>query len=304
MLAFCKQTVNALAEHRLGGWAPTALTEHRPRLSIDRPGAPRLSIQWPEHTGAGSCTALCKDGAVLELAALVETAAALFDSEGWIRAAGDWALLLVCAIVFVETGLLIGFLLPGDTLLLITGVLVYTGVITQPIWLVCLCIFIAAVLGDQLGYLIGLRGGPAVFARRQSGFFSLATMERTERFFERWGGWAVTIARFVAFVRTFAPVAAGIGRMHYARFLFFNVLGGLIWGAGLPLAGWGFAHLPGVAELVTQYIDVVLIGVIALAAITVLIHYLHTRQRGRALAAEQAAEQTLAAEATAGSEGR
>jgi membrane-associated protein len=177
---------------------------------------------------------------------MIETAAALIDSESLITAAGTWGLALVCAIVFVETGLLVGFLLPGDTLLLVTGVLVFSGVIQQPIWLVCLCIFVSAFLGDQVGYLIGYRGGPTVFERREKGLISRATVAQTERFFERWGGWAVTFARFIAFVRTFSPVAAGIGKMRYRTFVLFSVLGSLAWGAGLTLAGWGFAHLPGI----------------------------------------------------------
>lgn len=216
---------------------------------------------------------------------MIETAAALIDSESLITAAGTWGLALVCAIVFVETGLLVGFLLPGDTLLLVTGVLVFSGVIQQPIWLVCLCIFVSAFLGDQVGYLIGYRGGPTVFERREKGLISRATVAQTERFFERWGGWAVTFARFIAFVRTFSPVAAGIGKMHYRTFVLFSVLGSLAWGAGLTLAGWGFAHLPGIAEWVMAYIDLVLIGVISLAVITLVIHSMHQRHKGKVAAA-------------------
>ncbi len=220
---------------------------------------------------------------------MIETAAALIDSESLITAAGTWGLALVCAIVFVETGLLVGFLLPGDTLLLVTGVLVFSGVIQQPIWLVCLCIFVSAFLGDQVGYLIGYRGGPAVFERREKGLISRATVAQTERFFERWGGWAVTFARFIAFVRTFSPVAAGIGKMRYRTFVLFSVLGSLAWGVGLTLAGWGFAHLPGVAEWVMAYIDLVLIGVISLAVITLVIHSMHQRHKGKVAAAEERA---------------
>lgn len=188
------------------------------------------------------------------------------------------ALLLVCAIVFVETGLLVGFLLPGDTLLIIAGVLSYTGVIPQPIWLVMLCIWGCAVAGDQLGYYIGKKAGPPIFQRRSSGLFSHRTVERTNRFFLRYGAAAVIIARFIGIVRTFMPVAAGVGRMPWPLFLRLDVLGGLLWGAGLPLLGWGVAHIPGVAEIVTEYIDLVLIGVVLIAVGFIVWHAIQSRR--------------------------
>lgn len=206
------------------------------------------------------------------------TAEFLIDVEGLISGAGPWALLLVCAIVFVETGLLVGFLLPGDTLLVIAGILSFTGVIPQPIWLVMLCIWACAVAGDQLGYFIGHKAGPPIFQRRSSGLFSHRTIERTNRFFLKYGAAAVIIARFIGIVRTFMPVAAGVGRMPWPLFLRLDVLGGLLWGAGLPLLGWGVAHIPGVAEVVTQYIDLVLLGVVAIAIIAITWHAIQSRR--------------------------
>ena len=202
----------------------------------------------------------------------------LVDIEGLITGAGAWALLLVCAIVFVETGLLVGFLLPGDTMLIIAGVLSYTGAIHQPIWLVCLCIWACAVAGDQLGYAIGRTAGPPIFQRRSSGLFSHRTIERTNRFFLRYGAAAVIIARFIGIVRTFMPVAAGVGRMHWPTFLKLDIVGGLLWGAGLPLVGWAVAHIPGVADVVTQYIDVVLLGVVAIAIGAIVWHAIQSRR--------------------------
>ncbi|WP_413319282.1 DedA family protein [Agrococcus sp. 1P02AA] len=202
----------------------------------------------------------------------------LIDIEGLITGAGSWALVVVCAIVFIETGLLVGFLLPGDTLLVIAGVLSFTGVIHQPIWLVMLCIAVCAIAGDQLGYYIGKKAGPPIFQRRSSGLFSHRTIERTNRFFVRYGAAAVIIARFIGIVRTFMPVAAGVGRMPWPLFFRLDIIGGLLWGAGLPLLGWGVAHIPGVAEVVTEYIDLVLIGVVAIAIVFIVVHAIQSRR--------------------------
>jgi membrane protein YqaA with SNARE-associated domain len=131
----------------------------------------------------------------------------LLDPQSLITGAGAWALAIVCAAVFAETGLLVGFFLPGDTLLFFTGVLTLSGAIREPLWLVILLVGLSAALGDQLGYTIGRRTGPAVFERRESGVFSRKSVTRTQTFFDRFGPAAVTIARFVPVVRTFAPVA-------------------------------------------------------------------------------------------------
>lgn len=203
---------------------------------------------------------------------------AFLDIEGLIVGAGGWGLVLVCAIVFVETGLLVGFLLPGDTLLIITGVLSYTGVIQQPVWICALAIWACAVAGDQLGYLIGYKAGPPIFQRRSAGLFSHKTVDRTNRFFKKYGPWAVIIARFIGIVRTFMPVAAGVGRMPYRKFFRYDIVGGALWGAGLTLLGWGVAHIPGVADFVTQYIDVVILGVLAIALVFIIVHAIQSRR--------------------------
>lgn len=202
----------------------------------------------------------------------------LIDIEGLITGAGGWALLVVCAIVFVETGLLVGFLLPGDTLLVIAGILSFTGDISQPIWLVMLCIAACAVAGDQLGYYIGKKAGPPIFQRKSSGLFSHKTIERTNHFFLRYGAAAVIIARFIGIIRTFMPVAAGVGKMPWPLFFRLDIIGGVLWGAGLPLLGWGVAHIPGVADVVTQYIDLVLIGVVLIAITFIVWHAIQSRR--------------------------
>lgn len=205
-------------------------------------------------------------------------AAGLIDPQTIVESAGAWALLVVAAVVFTETGLLIGFLLPGDTLLLITGVLTFQGTIHQPIWLVSLVIMVASIAGNQVGYQIGKVGGPAVFTRSEKGLLSKHSVDRTEAFFHRWGPLSLTIGQYVPIIRTLLPVAAGIGRMKRRTFTLYNALGSLLWAAFLPFAGWGLAHIPGVAELVTKYIDAVLIGVVVVSIVSVGLHWLKERR--------------------------
>ena len=206
----------------------------------------------------------------------------LIDPQGIIQAAGPWALVGVCALVFVETGLLVGFFLPGDTLLFFTGVLSLTGHFAEPLWMIILAVIIAAVLGDQVGYAIGRRSGPAVFARRESGFFSRASVDRTERFFDRFGGSAVMVARFVAVVRTIAPVAAGVGKMRWSVFTIFNIAGAAVWASAVVLAGYWLGHVAGVADFVAKYLDLVLIGIVVISVVPLVVRFLAVRRRSRA----------------------
>ena len=210
-------------------------------------------------------------------------ASGLFDPQALVEGAGVWALLVVAAIVFTETGLLIGFLLPGDTLLIITGVLTFQGTIPQPIWLVSLVIVLASIVGNQTGYQIGKVGGPAVFTRSEKGLLSHKSVDRTEAFFHKWGPLSLTVGQYVPIVRTLLPVAAGIGKMNRKTFSLYNAAGSVLWAGLLPLAGWGVAHIPGVAELVTKYIDIVLLGVVAVSVLSVGLHWLKER---REIAAE------------------
>lgn len=140
------------------------------------------------------------------------------------------------AIVFAESGLLVGFFLPGDSLLFTAGLFASKGELSLPVILVgC---FVAAVLGDQVGYAFGRRVGPALFGRPDSRLFRMEHVERTRRFYERYGPKTILLARFVPLVRTFAPILAGVGRMHYRTFVTFNVLGGLLWGVGVTTLGY------------------------------------------------------------------
>ena len=219
------------------------------------------------------------------------------DPAEIIRAAGPWALLVVCIIVFSETGLLVGFILPGDTLLIITGLLTFQGTMTDekvgillPIWLVCLAISVAAFLGGEVGYLIGHKAGPRIFERRESGLFSKENVIRTNKFFERFGALAIIAARFVPIVRTFAPVAAGVGHMNYRRYSLYNAAGAILWGSGLTFAGFLLGYIPPLSDFVTEYIDIILLGAIAIAVVPTAYHAIRQSMKARKLAREGRAE--------------
>jgi membrane-associated protein len=210
------------------------------------------------------------------------------DPAAIIQIAGPWALLVVCLMVFSETGLLVGFILPGDTLLIITGLLTFQGTMTHqqagiliPIWWVCLTISIAAFAGGEVGYLIGNKVGPPIFERRESGLFSRKNVIRTNRFFERFGPFAIIAARFVPIVRTFAPVAAGVGHMNYRKYSLYNAVGALIWGSGLTFAGFALGYIPPLSDFITEYIDVILLGAISLVVIPTVFHYVRSVLRAR-----------------------
>ena len=208
------------------------------------------------------------------------------DPETIISAAGPWALLVVLAIIFSETGLLVGFVLPGDTLLVISGLLTHTNyVFGMNIWVVAALIAVAAFLGGEVGYFIGHKGGPAVFERKDSGLFSRANVDRTNAFFDRFGPLTVVLARFVPVVRTFAPVAAGVGHMPWKKYSLYNALGAILWGFGLTLFGYAIAFIPPIAHFVSEYIDLILIAAVAVSLAAVLWHTLWERHKVRREAA-------------------
>lgn len=205
------------------------------------------------------------------------------DPENLIAGFGAYALLGVAFIVFAETGLLVGFLLPGDTLLFMTGVLaINEAFFGVNIFWVCLAIAAAAFIGGEVGYIIGHKVGPRIFEKNESGLFSKKNVERTNAFFTRYGGIAVIIARFVPVVRTFAPVAAGVGHMNRKQYTLYNAIGAFIWGAGLTFAGWLIATLiPPVADFVSEYIDLVLIGVVVIVLTPSVYHYIQAVVKSR-----------------------
>jgi len=193
-------------------------------------------------------------------------------SLDWLIQWGGYSLLF--AIVFAETGLLIGFFLPGDSLLITAGLLAAAG--TLNIWWLNVLLIVAAVVGDSVGYAIGRRLGPRLFTREKSLLFNPAHVERTRRFYEKYGAKTIVIARFVPIVRTFAPVLAGVGQMEYRRFIFYNVAGGVGWVVSMTWAGYFMGQsIPNIGS----HIHIVVLIVIVLSLIPIAVEVL--RERGR-----------------------
>ena len=191
-------------------------------------------------------------------------------------ALGPWVVLVVCGIVFAETGLLVGFFLPGDTLLFTAGLLVATGTVDVNVWLLGLLISLSAFIGDQLGYWIGRRAGPAVFSRPDSRIFRSENVDRAEEFFARHGGKAITLARFVGIVRTFTPVVAGVGKMRYSAYVAFDAAGALLWGMGLTLLGYVLGNR---FPFIRDHLDLIIVGVVLLTVVTISLTLLRQNKR-------------------------
>ncbi len=181
---------------------------------------------------------------------------------------------VLVAIVFTETGLLVGFFLPGDSLLITAGLVAAGGGLN--IWWLNGLLIVAAIVGDSVGYAIGWRVGPRLFTREKSLVFNPRHVERTRRFYERHGSKTIVIARFVPIVRTFAPVVAGVGQMQYRRFLLYNILGGVGWVLSMTWAGYLLGRaIPNV----DRYLHVIVIIVIILSVIPIGVEILKERRR-------------------------
>jgi membrane protein DedA with SNARE-associated domain len=190
---------------------------------------------------------------------------------------GPLALLVAMGIVFAETGLLVGFFLPGDSLLFTIGVLGAGGLLHLPFWLVAVGLLLAAVAGDQVGYLLGRRFGPRVFRRSESRLFSRAHADRAQAFFAKHGPKAVVLARFLPVVRTFTPVVAGVARMQRRRFTAYNLAGAIAWTTGLLTVGFYLGGIP----LIAAHVELFAIGMVALSLVPALLGLIRHRLRRR-----------------------
>jgi membrane-associated protein len=187
---------------------------------------------------------------------------------------GPWALVGLALIVFAECGLLIGFFLPGDSLLFTAGLFVASGAIASPLWVVCAVLVAAAVLGNACGYWIGRTAGPAVFDKPRSRLFKPKHVAKTQEFFDRYGTRAIVLGRFVPIVRTFITVMAGVGRMDARRYLTYSVLGGVLWAAGVTLLGYWLGQF----AFVKANIELILILIVVASVLPMVVEVLRARR--------------------------
>ncbi|MFL6098996.1 MAG: DedA family protein [Actinomycetales bacterium] len=200
------------------------------------------------------------------------------DPNQLLDSAGQWALWVCLAIIFSECGLLVGFFLPGDTLLFSVGLFVSQGLVPQPLAVVCLVLSLGALLGNAVGYEIGRKAGPAIFTKPDSRLFSQHNVQRTHAFFERFGAPAVVLARFVPIVRTFITVTAGVGKMDRRLYLTYSAIGGALWATGVTLLGYYLGQFQFVRQHIQPHIDVILIGVVVVSVIPAAVHLLRPRR--------------------------
>ncbi|MEU8587204.1 VTT domain-containing protein [Streptomyces sp. NPDC048664] len=196
------------------------------------------------------------------------------DPNNLLDTFGIWGLLLV---VFAESGLLIGFFLPGDSLLFTCGLLITSHQLDFPLWAAIALICLAAILGDQAGYMFGKKVGPSLFNRPDSRLFKQENVVKAHEFFEKYGPKSLVLARFVPIVRTFTPIIAGVSGMKYRSFVVFNVIGGVLWGAGVTLLGSWLGNI----AFVKSNIEAILILVVLVSVVPIAIEFLRARSKAR-----------------------
>lgn len=208
------------------------------------------------------CTRMCHNGDMESLLHI--------DIVAVIKAVG---ILGVSAMVFAESGLLIGIAFPGESLLFTAGLLASQGLLN--IWLLVPCVAASAILGDSAGYWFGKKVGPKLFTREESWFFKKAYVARTQLFYQKHGTKAIVLARFVPIVRTLAPILAGVGSMSYGTFVRFNIIGGLLWGAGVTLLGYTLgAIIPGIEH----YLLPIILVIIGVSLLPIVYEWWHSRK--------------------------
>jgi len=195
------------------------------------------------------------------------------DPEQLLRMLGPYVLVGLCLIIFAECGLLIGFFMPGDSLLFTAGLFVANGLIGTPIWLVCLLLTGSAVLGNVVGYYLGYRAGPVLFDRPDSRLFKREYVDKTHAFFDKYGARAIVLGRFVPIVRTFITAVAGVGRMDRRKYFTYSILGGVGWATGVTLLGFWLGGI----TFVRNHVELILIGIVALSFVPILIEALRAR---------------------------
>jgi membrane-associated protein len=194
---------------------------------------------------------------------------------------GPWALVGVALIIFAECGLLIGFFMPGDSLLFTAGLFVAKGSLGAPLWLTCLVLVVAAFAGNLCGYYIGRAAGPAIFDKPKSRLFKPQHVTKTQEFFDKYGNRAIVMGRFVPIVRTFITVMAGVGKMDARKFLSYSLLGGALWAAGVTLLGYWLGQF----AFVRDNIELILVLVVLLSVLPIVFEIVRARRKPGAHAA-------------------
>ena len=195
------------------------------------------------------------------------------DPEHLLNQFGDYALWGAAAVIFAECGLLIGFFLPGDSLLFTVGLLVAQDKISYPLWLCCVVLFLAAIAGNACGYFIGDRAGPKIFQRDDSRIFRRKYVDKTAEFFDKYGNRAIVLARFVPVVRTFITVMAGVGDMGFRRFMIYSTVGGLLWASGVTVLGYYLGQI----SFVRNNIEAMLLAIVLVSVVPIAVELLRAR---------------------------
>ncbi len=196
------------------------------------------------------------------------------DPDHLLRMLGPYVLVGLCLIIFAECGLLIGFFLPGDSLLFTAGLFVASGLIDTPIWRVCLLLTVCAVAGNVAGYYLGWRAGPALFNRPDSRLFKREHVDKTHAFFDKYGARAIVLGRFVPIVRTFITAIAGVGRMDARRYFTYSIIGGVAWATGVTLLGFWLGRV----TFVREHVELILVGIVALSILPIVIEVVKARR--------------------------
>lgn len=203
------------------------------------------------------------------------------DPNYLVSSMGSWVVPIVAIIIFAECGLLIGFLLPGDTLLFPLGLFIAHGAVHTPLWVACLIMAACAVLGNVVGYYVGYLVGPKLFNKPDSRLFKREYVDRTHAFFERYGVAAILLGRFVPIVRTFVTAVAGVGRMSKAKYFSVSLAGGVLWAAGVILAGYFLGQI----AFIANHVDLILVLIVLVSVVPVVIEWARHRKE-RQLAAD------------------
>ena len=197
------------------------------------------------------------------------------NPESMLNSLGDIAFWVALGVIFAECGILLGFFLPGDSLLFVVGLFIAQGTIDMNLWIASLLLTIAAIIGNLTGYWIGRTAGPALFNRPDSRFFRKEYVDKTHQFFEKHGGKAIILARFVPIVRTFITAVAGIGRMDFRKYVIFSSIGAVLWAGLITVAGYYLGNI----EFIKKNLEIALIVVVLISVIPIIVEFIRHRRQ-------------------------